>query len=118
MNWAVRTAKFLFLLIAGAIFLISGCDFLQEELFTGTAPPLPAECTKEANLLDQGLYGIETAQTGQLQVNRATNRLDECLQNAGMSAAESKALIKERVKTYRERPGAESIQESGEMFVR
>jgi hypothetical protein len=116
MNKVVYTSKLIF--IAGTIFFMSGCDFLKEELFTGEIPPLPTECTKEANLLDLGLYGIEMAQTGQLQVNRATNRLDECLQNAGMSEAESKAIIKDRVKTYRERPGADTIKESGDIFVR
>ncbi len=116
MNKRVYTAKLIFVILT--IIFISGCDFLKEELFTGPVPPMPNECTKEANLLDHGLYGIEMAQVSQFQVTRATNRLDECLQNAGMSNAQSRALIKDRVKTFRERPGADTIKDSGDMFVR
>ncbi len=110
------TAKLIFIIII--IIFISGCDFLKEEVFTGPLPPMPTECIKIANLLDQGLFGLERAQVSKLQVTRANNRLDECLQNSGLTAAQSKAIIKNKIKTFRERPGADSIKESGDMFVR
>jgi hypothetical protein len=97
---------------------LSGCDMIKEEFAAGSVMPVPAECDREANFLDRALYGSqELGQVSQLQVTRVTNELNTCLLNAGLSKADAKATVKDRVKTFEERPDKGKVEGDKDMFI-
>ena len=105
-------------LIFFAITLVSGCNMIQEEFATGSIQPVPAGCNKEANFLDRALYGSqELGQVSKMQVTRVMNEFNTCLQNAGLSKADAKATIKDRIKTFNERPDKGKVKGAEDFFI-
>lgn len=93
------------ILIFFTIILAAGCEMIEEQFAAGSIQPVPAECNKEANFLDNALYGSqERGDVSKMQVTRVMNEFSTCMQNAGLSEADAKATLKDRIDTLNERP--------------
>jgi hypothetical protein len=113
-RWFVLTGILVFI----AIILVAGCEMIEEQFATGSIQPVPAECNKEANFLDNALYrSQERGDVSKMQVTRVTNLFNTCLQNAGLSKADAKATLKDRIKTFNNRPDKGKAKGAEDFFV-
>jgi hypothetical protein len=84
------------------VFAVIGCSVNTEEIPSVTLRSVPYECERLSNIHTRALQGAyERANVSQLQVIRATNKFSECLQNSGLSEAESRAVINNKVESVK-----------------
>jgi hypothetical protein len=99
----ILTKTIILIFIVSVIFI--GCDiFPKEEIPPEKLPPVPEKCIPLSNQYTHALMVAYTsAEASQLQVTRVANMFDQCMEEAGLSKAEAKGIIKNIEKTTREK---------------
>jgi hypothetical protein len=96
-----------FIGIVSAIFIIGivsfGCDFSnKEEIPPEKLPPVPDTCTALSNQYSTALrLAYSSAEVSQLQITRVASHFAQCMEDAGLSEAEAKGIMKNMEKTIR-----------------
>ena len=98
----------LFITIVIVIFImgiVSGCDFLKkEEIPPENLPPVPESCAALSNEYSHALVLAQSAvEASQLQITRIANHFAQCMEDAGLSEAEAKGIVKNMEKTVRKK---------------
>jgi hypothetical protein len=100
---------FFFNTIFSAIFIMGivsfGCDFFKkEEIPPERLPPVPESCAALSNQYSHALMLAQSsAEVSQLQITRIANQFAQCMEDAGLSEAEAKGIVKNIEKTVREK---------------
>lgn len=101
------------IVILSTLMICFGCDIFTEELPPEKLPPIPEKCTKLSNQHTNALLGAYTsAEVSQLQITRITNEFVTCMQDAGLSRAEAKGIIKNKevnIKKEVEKGGGQNL---------
>jgi hypothetical protein len=95
-----------FITIISVIFMVSfGCDFFKkEEVPPEKLPPVPEACAALSNQYSHALMLAQSsAEVSQLQITRIANQFAQCMEDAGLSEAEAKGILKNIEKTGREK---------------
>jgi len=82
-----------------------GCDsFKKEEILPENLPPVPEACAALSDEYSQALVLAQSAvEASQLQITRIANHFAQCMQDAGLSEAEAKGIVKNMEKTVRKK---------------
>jgi hypothetical protein len=95
--------------IVSAIFIMGmvsfGCDFFKkEEIPPERLPPVPESCAALSNQYSHALMlAHSSAEVSQLQITRIASQFAQCMEDAGLSEAEAKGIVKNIEKTVREK---------------
>jgi hypothetical protein len=101
--------KLFFITIVSVIFIIGmvsfGCDFSKkEEIPPEKLPPVPESCVALSNQYSHALtLAYSSVEVSQLQVTRIANQFARCMEDAGLSEAEAKGIVKNIEQTVREK---------------
>jgi len=96
-----------FLTIVGVIFIVGmvslGCDmFKKEEIPPEKLPPVPESCAPLSNQYSHALkLAHSSVEVSQLQIARVANQFAQCMEDAGLSEAEARGIVKNIEKTVR-----------------
>jgi hypothetical protein len=90
-----------------------GCDFFKkEEIPPEKLPPVPEACAALSNQYSHALMLAQSsAEVSQLQITRIANQFAQCMEEAGLSEAEAKGIVKNIEKTGREKGEKDGSQE-------
>ena len=90
------------IVILSTLMICFGCDFFTEEILPEKLPPIPEKCMKLSNQHTNALtVAYTSAEVSQLQITRITNEFVKCMQDAGLSRAEAKGIIKNKEVTIK-----------------
>jgi hypothetical protein len=107
MTYLYNSKKFI-IRIVSVIFIMGmvvfGCDFSKkEEIPPEKLPPVPESCITLSNQYSHALkLAYSSAEVSQLQVTRIESQFVQCMENAGLSEAEAKGIVKNIEKTVSE----------------
>jgi hypothetical protein len=99
----------LFITIVIVIFIMGivsfGCDLLKkEEIPPEKLPPVPESCAALSNEYSHALVLAQSSvEASQLQITRIANHFAQCMEDAGLSEAEAKGIVKNIEKTVRKK---------------
>jgi hypothetical protein len=98
-------------IILGIVFF--GCDFFKKEpVPPEQLPPVPESCATLSNQYSHALkVAHSSAEVSQLQITRIASHFAQCMEDAGLSEAEAKGIVKNIEKTVREEGEKGSSQE-------
>jgi hypothetical protein len=90
-----------------------GCDFFKkEEIPPEKLPPVPEACAALSNQYSHALMLAQSsAEVSQLQITRIASQFAQCMEDAGLSEAEAKGIVKNIEKTVREKGEKDGGQE-------
>lgn len=72
-----------------------GCDKFTSEVPTEKLPPVPDKCISLSNKhMNAMLIAYKSVEVSQLQVTKLANEFAQCMQDAGLSRAEAKGILK------------------------
>jgi hypothetical protein len=97
------------LFITIVIFIVGtvsfGCDFFKkEEIPPENLPPVPELCSALSNEYSHALLLAQSSvEASQLQITRIANQFAQCMEDAGLSEAEAKGIVKNIEKTVRKK---------------
>ncbi|MCG2721437.1 MAG: hypothetical protein L6290_05395 [Thermodesulfovibrionales bacterium] len=120
MIYIKRTKKIkrkIFITIVGVIFIVGmvsfGCDiFKKEEIPPEKLPLVPESCAALSNQYSHALkLAHSSVEVSQLQIARVANQFAHCMEDAGLSEAEARGIVKNIEKTVREEGEKGSAQE-------
>jgi hypothetical protein len=100
--------KIVLIRIISVIFIMGmvafGCDFSKkEEIPAEKLPPVPESCATLSNQYSHALkLAHSSAEVSQLQITRIASQFAQCMENAGLSEAEAKGILKNIEKTVSE----------------
>jgi hypothetical protein len=82
-----------------------GCDFFKkEEIPPENLPPVPESCAALSNEYSQALILAQSAvEASQMQITRIASQFVKCMEDAGLSEAEAKGIVKNIEKTVRKK---------------
>ena len=82
-----------------------GCDFFKkEEISPENLPPVPESCAALSNEYSQALILAQSAvEASQMQITRIASQFAKCMEDAGLSEAEAKGIVKNIEKTVRKK---------------
>jgi hypothetical protein len=98
----------IFSITVSVIFIASvlsfGCDFSKkEEIPPEKLPPVPEACASLSNKYSTALkLAYLSAEVSQLQITRMASHFAQCMEDAGLSEAEAKGILKNMEKTTRQ----------------
>jgi hypothetical protein len=110
-----------FFIIVGVIFIIGlpsfGCDFSKkEEIPPEKLPPVPEACAELSNQYSNALrLAYSSAEVSQLQITRVASHFAQCMEDAGLSEAEARCIVKNMEKTIRAE-GEKSGSQQGDLY--
>jgi hypothetical protein len=110
-----------FVIIITAIFVTGlfsfGCDFSKkEEIPPEKLPPVPEACAQLSNQYTNALrLAYSSAEVSQLQITRIASHFAQCMEDAGLSEAEARGIVKNMEKTIRAEGGKGGGQE-GDLY--
>jgi hypothetical protein len=93
----------IFIFIMGMVSF--GCDFFKkEEISPENLPPVPESCAALSNEYSQALMLAQSAvEASQLQITRIASQFAKCMEEAGLSEAEAKGIVKNIEKSVRKK---------------
>ncbi len=93
--------------------LFAGCDMPVQEIPPEKLPPVPERCETFSNQHKNALAAAySSVNASQLQVTKVANEFARCMQDAGLSVAEAKGILKKNEAEARQdadRPGAGGV---------
>jgi len=101
--------KIFLITIVSVIFIMGivsfGCDFFKkEEIHPEKLPPVPESCAVLSNQYSHALMlAHSSAEVSQLQITRVASQFAKCMEDAGLSEAEAKGIVRNIEKTVREK---------------
>jgi hypothetical protein len=113
--------KDFFIRIVSVIFIMGmvafGCDFSKkEEIPPEKLPPVPESCATLSNQYSHALMlAHSSAEVSQLQITRIASQFAQCMEDAGLSEAEAKGIVKNMEKTVREE-GEKGGGQEGDLY--
>ena len=113
--------KNFFIRIVSVIFIMGmvsfGCDFSKkEEIPPEKLPPVPESCAALSNQYSHALMlAHSSAEVSQLQITRVAGQFAQCMEDAGLSEAEAKGIVKNMEKTIREE-GEKGGGQEGDLY--
>jgi hypothetical protein len=99
----------LFISMVVVIFIMGmlsfGCDFFKkEEIPPENLPPVPESCVALSNEYSHALMLAQSSvEASQLQVTRIASQFAKCMEDAGLSEAEAKGIVKNIEKSVRKK---------------
>ena len=73
-----------------------GCDTFTEEIPPDQLPPIPEECISLSHRYEETLRAAYSSiEASQTQVSFTANKFAECMQDAGLTRAETKGIVKD-----------------------
>jgi hypothetical protein len=113
--------KLFFISIASVILIMGllsfGCDFSKkEEIPPEKLPPVPEACAALSNQYSNALMlAHSSAEVSQLQITRVASHFAQCMEDAGLSEAEARGIVKNTEKTIREE-GEKGGGQEGDLY--
>jgi hypothetical protein len=107
----------LFITIVIVIFIMgiisTGCDLSKKEVIPPEKlPPVPEACAALSNEYSHALELAQSAvEASQLQITRIASHFAQCMEDAGLSEAEAKGIVKNMEKTVRKKEEKGNSQE-------
>ena len=100
--------RIFFIRVVSVIFITGmvsfGCDFSKkEEIPPEKLPRVPEACAALSNQYSNALMlAHSSAEVSQLQITRIASHFAQCMEDAGLSEAEARGIVKNMEKTTRE----------------
>jgi len=109
--------RIIFVAIVSAIFIVGaafmGCDSSKKEgIPPEELPPVPEACAALSNEYSQALaLAHSSVEVSQVQIRKVASQFAHCLEDAGLSEAEVRGIVKNIEKTVRKQGEKRSGQE-------
>ena len=109
--------KIFFITIVSIIFVVGivslGCDSSKKKVIPPEElPPVPESCAALSNEYSQALIALahSSVEVSQVQVTKIAGQFAHCLEDAGLSEAEVRGIVKNIEKTVRKQGEKEAVR--------